>query len=77
MGMPYKQVGLLILPPTIVYSAYTQSIFDQISPSKIPLNETITAPAECVTLVHRDHSTATATEYSNVGDVWCFAVFEA
>jgi hypothetical protein len=46
-------------------------------PTKIALNETVTTPAECATLVHRDYSEATAAEYSNVGGEWCFAVFEA
>ena len=78
MGTPYKQVGSLsYLPPTIVYGAYKQKVYEQILPTKISLNETVTTPAECATSVHRDHSTATAAEYSNVGGEWCFAVFEA
>ena len=78
MGTPYKQVASLsYLPPTIIYGAYKQKVYDQIRPTKIALNETVTTPAECATLVHRDHRAATAAEYSNVGGEWCFAVFEA
>jgi hypothetical protein len=78
MGTPYKQVdSLSYLPPTIVYGAYPLKVYDQIAPLKIPLNETITTPAECATVVFRDHHTATAAEYSNVGGEWCTAVFEA
>jgi hypothetical protein len=78
MGTPYKQVASLsYLPRTIVYGAFKQKVYDQIEPLKIRLNETVTTPAECATLVHRDHREATAAEYSNVGGEWCFAVFEA
>ena len=78
MGTPYKQVASLsYLPRTIVYGAFKQNVYDQIKPLKIRLNETVTTPAECATLVHRDHRTATAAEYSNVGGEWCTAVFEA
>jgi hypothetical protein len=64
-------------PRTIVYGVFKQKVYDQIKPLKIPLNETVTTPAECATLVQRDHRTATAAEYSNVGGEWCGAVFEA
>ena len=78
MGTPYKQVdSLSYLPPTIVYGIYTQKIYEEITPTKISLNETVTTPAECAALVHRDHRTATAAEYSNVGGEWCTAVFDA
>ena len=78
MGTPYKQVSSLsYLPRTIVYGAFKQKVYDQIEPLKIRLNETVTTPAECATLVHRDHREATAAEYSNAGEEWCFAVFEA
>ena len=78
MGTPYKQVdSLSYLPPTIVHGIYKQKIYEQITPTKIPLNETATTPAECAALVHRDHRTATAAEYSNVGGEWCTAVFDA
>eukprot|EP01046_Picozoa_sp_COSAG06_P026994 COSAG06_NODE_2358_length_7012_cov_4.376826_1_plen_654_part_00 len=78
MGTPYRQVdSLSYLPRTIVYGAFKQKVYDQITPLKIPLNETVTTPAECATLVQRDHRTATAAEYSNVGGEWCTAVFEA
>eukprot|EP01046_Picozoa_sp_COSAG06_P029243 COSAG06_NODE_2697_length_6436_cov_8.420546_3_plen_654_part_00 len=79
MGTPYKQVSALsYLPTTIVYGAYDDKVYDQIKPTKIALNETdVTTAAECATLVHRDHREATAAEYSNVGEKWCFAVFEA
>jgi hypothetical protein len=78
MGTPYRQVdSLSYLPRTIVYGAFKQKVYDQIKPLKIRLNETVTTPAECATLVHRDHRTATAAEYSNVGGEWCAAVFEA
>ena len=54
MGTPYKQVGSLsYLPPTIVYGIYSAKIYDQITPTKITLNETVTTPAECAALVHR------------------------
>ena len=78
MGTPYKQVASLrYLPRTIVYGAFEQKVYDQIKPLNIRLNETVTTPAECATLVHRDHRTATAAEYSNVGGEWCSAVFDA
>jgi hypothetical protein len=78
MGTPYRQVdSLSYLPRTIVYGAFKQKVYDQITPLKIPLNETVTTPAECATLVQRDHRAATAAEYSNVGGEWCTAVFEA
>ena len=78
MGTPYKQIdSLSYLPRTIVYGAFKQTVYDQIRPLKIPLNETVTTAAECATLVHRDHRTATAAECSNVGGEWCTAVFEA
>ena len=78
MGTPYKQVdSLSYLPPTIVYGIYKQKIYEQITPTKIPLNETVTTPAECAALVKRDHRTAAAAEYSNVGGEWCTAVFDA
>ena len=32
---------------------------------------------QCATLVRRDHPTASAAEYSNVGLDWCNAVFDA
>lgn len=60
-----------------VYGAYNQEVYEQVRPTKLPLNETVTTPAECATLVHRDHRNATAAKYSNVGEEWCFAVFEA
>ena len=62
---------------TQVYGAYNAKLYDQITPTKAALNETVTTPAECATLVRRDHPTATAAEYSNVGGDWCSAVFEA
>ena len=62
---------------TQVYGAYNAKLYDQITPTEAPLNETVTTPAECATLVRRDHPTATAAEYSNVGGDWCSAVFEA
>ena len=79
MGTPYKQVASLsYLPPTIVYGAYSNKVYEQIKPTKMALNESVVStPAECATLVHRDHREATAAEYSNVGGEWCFAVFEA
>ena len=42
-----------------------------------PRYETVTTPAECAALVHRDHPEATAAEFSNVGGEWCKAVFDA
>jgi hypothetical protein len=78
MGTPYTQVGSLsYLPPTIVYGIYSAKVYEEIKPIKIELNETATTPAECATLVHRDHREATAAEYSNVGGEWCKAVFDA
>jgi hypothetical protein len=78
MGTPYRQVASLsYLPRTIVYGVFKQKVYDQIRPLKVRLNETVTMPAECATLVHRDHRTATAAEYSNVGGEWCSAVFDA
>jgi hypothetical protein len=65
MGTPYKQVSSLsYLPRTIVYGAFKQKVYDQIEPLKIRLNETVTTPAECATLVHRDHREATAAASS-------------
>ena len=78
MGTPYKRADSLgYLPRTIAYGALKPKVYDHIKPLKIRLNETVTTPAECVTLVHRDHRAATAAEYSNVGGEWCTAVFEA
>ena len=37
----------------------------------------ITCASQCVALVHRDHPTANAAEYSNVGAEWCRAAFDA
>ena len=34
-------------------------------------------PLQCVTLVHREHPSANAAEYSNAGGEDCFAVFDA
>lgn len=60
-----------------MYGAYKQDIYDQIAPTKIDINETVVpTAAECATLVHRDHPTATAAEYSNVGQEWCRAAFD-
>eukprot|EP01051_Picozoa_sp_SAG22_P001382 SAG22_NODE_53_length_24242_cov_158.884231_22_plen_58_part_00 len=56
---------------------YEPKVYAEITPTKVALNETVTTPAECAALVHRDHHNATAAEYSNVGGEWCFAVFEA
>jgi hypothetical protein len=65
MGTPYKQVSSLsYLPRTIVYGAFKQKVYDLIEPLKIRLNETVTTPAECATLVHRDHREATAAASS-------------
>ena len=71
MGTPYKHVGsnvgsLGYLPMTIVYDAYAPKVCQQIIPTKIAPNETVTTPAECA-LVHRDHRNAAAAECSNVG----------
>eukprot|EP01046_Picozoa_sp_COSAG06_P037869 COSAG06_NODE_4317_length_4368_cov_3.983134_1_plen_652_part_00 len=80
MGTPYKQAGplsYLSARSTIVYGIYSNKTYDQIKPTKVLLNETVTTAAECAALVHRDHRTATAAEYSNVGGEWCFAVFDA
>ena len=78
MGTPYKQPHSLgTLAPTVVYGMYEAKVYDEIKPTKIALNRTVTTPAECAALVHRDHRNATAAEYSNVGEEWCFAVFEA
>jgi hypothetical protein len=78
MGTPYKHAGASIhLPATIVYGVYPAKIYDQIRPTKIELNETVTTPAACATLVQRDYADATAAEYSNIGGEWCMAVFEA
>ena len=62
---------------TQVYGAYAEKVYRQITPTKAALNEAATTPAECATLVRRDHPTATAAEYSNVGGDWCSAVFDA
>ena len=60
-----------------MYGAYKQKVYEQITPIKIDLNETmVPTAAECATLVHRDHPTATAAEYSNVGAEWCRAAFD-
>ena len=78
MATAYKQPDTLtILPRTIVYGAYNQSVYDTIQPPKVVLNQTITTPAECATLVQRDFANASAAEFSNVGGQWCAAVFEA
>ncbi len=73
----FKQVGPVSFLSTIVYGIYDSEVYAQIAPLKTPLNETVTTPAECAALVRRDHSMATAAEYSNVGGEWCTAVFEA
>ena len=78
MGTPYRQIeSLSYLPPTIVYGVYPEKVYSRITPVKITLNETVTTPATCAVLVHRDHPTASAAEYSNVGAEWCRAVFDA
>ena len=84
MGTPYTRESLA-LPQTIVYGAYPTKVYEQIKPIKISLSEPVTTPAECSTLVHRDHRTVTTAEYSNVGGEWysnvggewCKAVFDA
>eukprot|EP01045_Picozoa_sp_COSAG04_P010231 COSAG04_NODE_619_length_11882_cov_18.845880_9_plen_275_part_00 len=78
MGTPYRHIeSLSYLPPTIVYGMYPEDVYSRITPVKITLNETVTTPAACAALVHRDHPTASAAEYSNVGAEWCRAVFDA
>eukprot|EP01045_Picozoa_sp_COSAG04_P022723 COSAG04_NODE_2610_length_3859_cov_11.192553_2_plen_660_part_00 len=78
MGTPFRQLDAFsYLPPTTVYGIYDQKVYEQLTPTKIDLNETATTPAECAALVHRDHRGATAAEYSNVGGEWCKAVFDA
>jgi len=78
MGTPYKQLdSLSYLSPTTVYGIYDDKVYERLAPTKIDLNETVTTPAECAALVHRDHPEATAAEYSNVGGDWCKAVFDA
>ena len=58
MGTPYKQVASLsYLPPTIVYGAFKQNVYDQIAPIKISMNETVTTtPAECATIVQGEEA---------------------
>eukprot|EP01046_Picozoa_sp_COSAG06_P007568 COSAG06_NODE_371_length_16707_cov_57.805576_12_plen_279_part_00 len=79
MGTPYKQPTSLStrLAPTIVYGMYKESIYEDIAPRKVALNETITTAAECAAVVHRDYETANAAVYSNVRREECWAVFEA
>ena len=82
MGSSFKQVdSLSYLPSTIVYGIYPEMFYQGILPSRIRLNETVTSPTEGAALhvhvVHRDHRTANAAEYSNEGEEWCVAVFEA
>ena len=77
MGEPYKHVeSLSYLPPTIVYGIYKPKVYEEIRPTKIQLNLTVTTPAECAALVHKYYRTANAAEYSNVGKESCKAVFD-
>ena len=67
---------LLDLPQ--VPGMYEPKIYEEITPARKALNETVVSTAaECAALVQRDHITATAAEYSNTGHGWCNAVFEA
>ena len=55
MGTPYKQLdSLSYLPPTTVYGIYDDKVYERLAPTKTDLNETVTTPAECAALVHRD-----------------------
>jgi hypothetical protein len=49
--------------------------------ASIALTETVnvsaTTAAECQSLVRRNYPEANAAEYSNIGGVWCKAVFNA
>lgn len=57
---------------------YDQRVYDEIVPTKIRRNETsVSTAAECAALVRRDHPTAAAAEYSNIGHGWCNAVLGA
>ena len=78
MGTPYKQpiAHGIRLAPTIVYGMYTEKVYEEIAATKVALNETITTPAECVVVVHRDYEAAKAAGYSNIGREQCWAVFE-
>ena len=78
MGTPYKQPRSLStrLAPTIVYGMFKEQVYDEITPRKVELNETITTPAECAAVVHRDYEAANAAVYSNVGREECWAAFE-
>ena len=64
------------LPPTTVLGIYSPETYSIIKPVKMGINEAATTAAACAALVHRDHPSATAAEYSNVGDDWCRAAFD-
>ena len=51
-------------------------VYDEIVATKLAINETITTPAECAAVVHRDYEAANAAVYSNVGREECWAVFD-
>ena len=77
MGQPYKQPLSHNLSRTIVPGAFpsqgtvaeVEAFEAEIMPEIRHLNVTAATPAECYTLVRRDHPTATAALYSNVSQL--------
>ena len=81
MGTPYSTnnntKNIPDLPPTTAYGLYEERIYTVIKPRSVRIVGSIPTPAECAALVHRDHPTASAAEYSNDAKEECYAVFDA
>ena len=56
---------------------YEPEVYADINATRAVVNATVTTPYECAALVYREFPEANAAEYSNVGEGWCHAVFEA
>ena len=81
MGVPYATNATTFASglqgQTIARGVYASQVYDTIRAVEQDVNEHVGTPAACATIVRRDHPSANAALYSNVGEEGCRAVFDA
>ena len=85
MGVPYTTNATTLASglqgQTIARGVYASQVYDAVRAVEQDVNGHVGTPAACATIVRRDHPSANAAQYSNLGDERaaqsCRAVFDA
>ena len=73
-GIPHSSLNL---PPTVAFGVYPDAVIDASRARVELLPDAAANAAECQARVRREHPDANAAHYSNIGNVWCKAVYNA